>query len=355
MTKLLLIFGGPSAEHEVSLVSAKNIYEVLKKTDIEVTLVGITKNKIWKKIKGEDLLKTSFVSSLDLNLVGEPIELIKKESSLFVHFTDNLNEDLGPFEVAFPVIHGPYGEDGVLQTELSQLGLEFVGTDTLGCENSFDKAKTKNIIAKTDIPQVAYLVFNGERPTFNEIKEKLGTPFFVKPANMGSSVGISKVKTAEQMTLALIEAYKHDKKIIIEKGVVAREIECALLERKGLEASGLGEVKPNHDFYSYEAKYLDPNGADLIIPAQLDQDIANKIKKMAIECFEKLGCRDYSRADFFLTQQNEIYFNEINTHPGFTSISQFPMLWQQEGMIYKDLILQLVSNAESRVKRRMGK
>jgi len=352
MSHLAIIFGGPSAEHDVSLVSAKNIYEVLSGTQLKTSLLGVTKNKIWKLIKPTDLLKTDFIKPLNLDEVGLEINLTQEKDGVFIVSQGNQEERMGPIDVAFPIVHGPYGEDGQLQTELNQLGLEFIGSDFLSCENCFDKAKTKDILAEKNIPQVPHLVFSDENPNFNDLESRLGTPFFVKPASMGSSIGIAKVSEESQLMTALADARIHDKKIVIEKGVEAREIECAILENGEVVISGLGEIKSNHDFYSYEAKYLDPNGADLIIPAEVPEETKIKIQEMASQCFKILGCRDYARADFFLTQDQSIFFNEINTHPGFTNISQFPMLWKQEGVSYKDLILKLVNQA---TKRQTGK
>ncbi len=347
MKHVALIFGGPSAEHEVSLVSAKNIYQVLKETSLEVSLIGITKNRVWKLIKGDDLLKTNFVTPLDLNKVGSEIKLFQNNNHIYIEDLHHRHKNPQPVEVAFPIIHGPFGEDGQLQIELNEIGLPFVGCDSLSCENSFDKGKTKTIMASKGIPQARFLTFTTS-PSFTEVKNQLGLPFFVKPANMGSSIGISKVKGEDSFQKAINDAFLHDSKIVIEESITGREIECALLEGPELKASGLGEVVPKHEFYSYEAKYLDPNGADLIIPAKLDQKISDQIRSLAIDCFKALGCRDYARADFFLTADHKIYFNEINTHPGFTNISQFPMLWKQEGVDYKTLILTLLNQAYSR-------
>ena len=331
MSHIALIFGGPSAEHDVSLVSAKNILQALEETQFKVSLLGVTKDSIWKLIKPDDLKKTDFVTPLDLSQCGIEVKLSKTEDGVFIESTKSEGEKLGPIDVAFPIAHGPYGEDGSLQNELTQLGLSFVGSEALACEAAFDKGKTKSLMKEHGIPQV---------------------PFFVKPANMGSSVGIAKVRTEAELHQAIADARIFDGKIIIEKGVDARGIECALIEDPELQVSGLGEIKSNHDFYSYEAKYLDPNGAELIIPAILDDSKADEIKELAKKCFTLLGCRDFVRADFFLTKDGEIYFNEINTHPGCTNISLFPMLWKHEGLSYKDLVMKLVNNA---VKRQKGK
>jgi len=344
MKKLALIFGGPSAEHDVSLVSAKNIFQVLKEmSDIDVFLVGVTRTGVWKLIAAQDLMNTSFSNVINLDELGQVVKVILKNQEAYL--SSSSSEHYGPLDVAFPIIHGTYGEDGVLQRLLNEYKIKFVGTDSKACQNSFDKALTKKILNDQGIPQVPYLSFDEQPPAWQKVQDQLGLPLFVKPANMGSSIGISKVKNEEDYSKALLEAQKHDAKVVVEKGVKAREIECALLESDELQVSGLGEVIPHHEFYSYEAKYLDANGADIVIPANVDPEIAKKIQTMAKVCFKALGCRDYARADFFLDDNNNVFFNEINTHPGFTSISQFPMLWKQAGVTYPQLIKHLVHRA----------
>lgn len=348
MKHIALIFGGPSPEHDVSLVSAKNIFQVLTEAQFKVSLLGVTQQRTWKLIKGDDLLKTDFINPIKLDQLGIEVLLTPIDNKVFIQSMDSQDEKVGPVDIAFPIVHGPYGEDGELQGELNKMQLPFVGSDIFSCENSFDKVKTKDLLSQHKIPQVPYLVFTDENPSFGELDSKLGSPFFVKPANMGSSIGITKVSQQEDLATALAEARIHDKKIIIEKGVKAREIECALLEDGELKVSGMGEVIPHHDFYSYEAKYLDPQGADLVIPASVTPEQTQTIQAMALRAFQALDCRDFARADFFLTDSGEIYFNEINTHPGFTNISQFPMLWKQEGIAYKELIIKLINNANKR-------
>lgn len=347
MSQVALIFGGPSAEHDVSLVSAKNIYQVLATLPHQTFCLGITRQGQWRWIAGEDLIKTSFQQPLDLSQVGSAIELHRQGNRCLMNRVGS-NES-HPLDVAFPIIHGPFGEDGELQKRLAELGLAYVGTAVQGCINSFDKGLTKDLLTKAKVPQVPYLTVTSEAPSWNEVQQKLGAPLFVKPANMGSSIGISKVKTESDYRPALAAAREHDSKILIEKGIRARELECALLETdKGLEVTGLGEVIPRHEFYSYEAKYLDAKGADIVIPAEVQRDVVLKVQELAKQAFQALGCQDYARADFFMDETGAIYFNEINTHPGFTNISQFPMLWKQEGLSYPDLISHLLQRALQR-------
>lgn len=356
MSQVALIFGGPSGEHEVSLVSAKNIYEAIASTQLKTNLLGVSKDGGWYLVKPDDLSSTSFETPLNISEKGMPIELVKTDEGIFIQAQASDTEKIGPIDAAFPIIHGPYGEDGVLQGELNTLGLSFVGSDMLACENCLDKVKTREIIAGTAVKQAEFLAFQDSNPEYEDVKEKLGLPFFVKPARIGSSVGITKVSKKEDFLKALADARIHDNKIIIEKMVKGREVECAVLETEdGPQVTqALCEIVSHHDFYSYEAKYIDPNGADLIIPADVPAESIEAIRKAAALCFEKLECRDYCRADFFLGDDGEVYFNEINTHPGFTSISQFPNLWIQEGVQYKDLILQLFKRAMDRAQAAKG-
>lgn len=348
MKHIIILFGGPTPEHDVSLVSAKNVYSAIIGDENQVTLIGITKDRVWKLVEAKDLLETSFVTPLNLDACGTPIELTKRDGKVMIECLNNQDSPSAPVDIAFPVIHGPYGEDGTLQNELNAIGLPFVGTDATACKVTFDKELTKKRIGETTISQGKYLSFSGNAPAFETVEAALGTPFFVKPANMGSSIGISKVSYRDEYPAAISSALEHDSKVVLEKGIVGREIECAILELDQPKASGLGEVCPNHEFYSYEAKYLDPKGADLIIPALIEEPLKSKIRDLAIECFETLECRDYARVDFFVTEDEKIYFNEINTYPGFTAISQFPLLWKQEGIEYKELINRLIEKGLSR-------
>lgn len=349
-----LIFGGPSAEHDVSLVSAKNIYIQLKEIVENVVLLGVTREREWKLVEEAHLLSTNFKKPLDLTQVGTEVFCKSDGHNVLIYDQHGNHVSEEPIDLAFPIIHGPYGEDGELQNMMSEWDLPFVGSASAGCAHAFDKGKTKNILKDHDIPQASFFIFEKEAPSFKEIEEKLGLPVFVKPANMGSSLGISKVKSEGDWDKALSEAKKHDKKILIEKSIEnGREIECALLETDaGLQVTGLGEIKPNHEFYSYDAKYIDPNGAELIIPAVVDPGVEQKIQDLAKKCFEKLGCRDYARADFFIGANNEVFFNEINTHPGFTNISMFPSLWAHEGIEARELVSKLIDRVKERIDKR---
>ena len=344
MKSIALIFGGPSEEHTVSLVSAKNIFEVLKETDLQVFPIGVTHKKEWKLIKGEELLKHDFQTPINLDDIGDKVLLVNKENSVQL-ISQADHKSMGTVDAAFPICHGPFGEDGKLQSFLEDIQLPFVGSSSLACSISLDKDKTKAMIKSTDVPQVPYIKLTEKLP-FKTLTQNLQLPWFVKPANLGSSIGISKVKSEEAYKEALDLAFKYDNKVVVEQGVTGQEVECAILEKEGkLLVTGTGEICPNHEFYSYEAKYIDPNGAQLIFPANITSEVVVKIQDYAKKAFKALGCRGYARVDFFVSEGGQIYFNELNTHPGFTNISMFPKLWEREGLSYKDLILQMIKEA----------
>ena len=329
-----VLFGGPSGEHDVSLASGKNIALALQESGFPILCVGIEKkedNPQWREIPMEDLAKTTLDNPIDISALGSPIapkDLAQK------------------VKCAFPICHGPFGEDGELQSQLQNLKLPYVGTEPLGCSLSLDKAKTKEVIAQVPLAQTPFLVTTDPKFSFEEATAKLQLPLFVKPCAMGSSVGISRVTKVEEWQKAITLAFQHDNTIVIEQGLEGRELECALLEtEQGLQVSGIAEIVSHHDFYSYEAKYLDPKGAALIYPAKISEENKGKIQEAAKQAFRALKCRDYARADFFLTAKGEVIFNEINTHPGFTKISQFPSLCKHMGMSYGDLVSGMVLRA----------
>jgi len=327
-----LVFGGPSGEHDVSLESAKNIAQAIQGLSCGLSLLGITRNGQWRQIPFADLQKTSMKEPIDLARLGVPAESWEKD-----------------IDVAFPICHGPFGEDGTLQQLFVDAGIPYVGSEPESCRDCLDKALTKAKISTSDLLQAPYLVTQDKSFSFAEATRVMTLPLFVKPSSMGSSVGISKVSNEEQWASALEEAFLYDSTVVVEQGLVGREVECALLETEsGIQVSGTAEIVSSHDFYSYEAKYLDPKGAEFIYPAKLEPDVETALKVAAQTAFRALGCRDFVRADFFVTPENQIYFNELNTHPGFTSISQFPMLWKREGLSYEELIRGLIVRAVRR-------
>ncbi len=313
--RVAVLFGGKSAEHEVSIRSAKNVVAALDPEKYEVTEIQISKTERW-------LPTESFLQSVD---------------------------------VVFPVLHGPFGEDGTMQGLLKLANVPFVGPSVLGSAVAMDKDVTKRLLRDAGIPIGDFLVTTKTDPvSFKKAKKRLGIPLFIKPANLGSSVGVYKVKTETEYDAAIGNALKFDTKVMIETFIKGREMECAILGNEDPRASVVGEIIPRyeeHEFYSYEAKYLDENGAGLEIPAKIPKKIEKKIQDIAIKTFKVLACEGMSRVDCFLTDKGEVIVNEINTIPGFTSISMYPKLWEASGIPPKKLVDTLIALAIARFKR----
>jgi D-alanine-D-alanine ligase len=339
-----IIFGGKSAEHEVSLQSAKNVYDAIDRSRFEPVLIGIDKNGVWRSMGDSlSLLNTGDPRRISLNPSGAPVALPPASAGLLSSQSAN-----GPrLDVIFPILHGPLGEDGTVQGMLKLAGVPFVGSGVLGSAVGMDKDVMKRLFRDAGIPIGKFLTFKSREklPSFAEIETALGSPFFVKPANMGSSVGISKVKSEAEYADAVREAFIYDVKIIIEEFIPGREIECAVLGNENPIASIPGEVIPTHEFYSYDAKYIDENGARLEIPAKLDDGCQRTIQELSIKAFKTLCCDGLSRVDFFLKENGEALLNEINTMPGFTKISMYPKLWEASGIGYTELISRLIDLA----------
>jgi len=344
-----IIFGGKSAEHEVSLQSAKNVYDAIDRDRFEPVLIGIDKNGVWRSTGGSlSLLNSSDPRRISLNTSGAPVTLgPASEGRLSVQADKAALPPNLKLDVVFPILHGPLGEDGTVQGLLKLAGVPFVGTGVLGSAVGMDKDVMKRLFRDAGLPIGKFLTFKSHEkiPSFAEIEAALQSPFFVKPANMGSSVGINKVRSEAEYENAVKEAFKYDVKIIIEEFIPGREIECAVLGNENPAASIPGEVIPTHEFYSYDAKYIDENGARLEIPAKIDDDCKKRIQELAIKVFQTLCCEGLSRVDFFLKKNGEILVNEINTMPGFTRISMYPKLWEASGIGYTELISRLIELA----------
>lgn len=310
--KLGVIFGGRSAEHEVSINSAKNIINSLSKDKYEVIPIKIGKDG-----------KIPFAK-------------------------------LSKLDVAFPIIHGPFGEDGSLQGVLKILNIPFVGPSVLGSAVGMDKDVMKRLLSEAGIKNAKAVVLKqNQKLTFEKVKATLGLPVFVKPANLGSSVGVSKVENKKEFMNAINEAFKYDTKILIEEAIVGRELECSVLGNEKPIASPIGEVIMNtSSFYSYDAKYIEADGAITEIPAKnLSKTDIKKLQETALKVFEVLYCEGLSRVDMFLTKKGEIYVNEINTLPGFTNISMYPKLFAIAGISQTELIDKLILLAIERFER----
>lgn len=340
---LAVVFGGKSAEHEVSIISAKNVYLALDKNKYSLFPLGISRTGEWFLLSEKDFLNKK--NPFEKGSNQKPVSFLKEKDSFFI-LKDKQRIKI---DVAFPVLHGPFGEDGTVQGFLKLFDVPFVGPGVLGSAVGMDKDFAKRLLENSGIPVSPFLVFKkGEKIDFKKVKKILGLPLFIKPANLGSSVGISKVKDEKDFKKAIKKAFSYDLKIILEKTIVGREIECSILGDEDLLASVLGEITPNHEFYSYKAKYLDDKGADLIIPAKLNKKTENRVKDLAKKTFEVLGLSGMSRVDFFVTFKDEIYVNEVNTIPGFTQISMYPKLLEKSGINQKALVDKLITLALKR-------
>ncbi len=342
--RVAVLFGGKSAEHEVSIQSAKNVVESLDKNKYEIVLIGIDKKGDWHVCPPQYLLDSSFDHQKSLPTTDEVSFVIKSQGNNLV--TMSGQEQVGAIDVVFPVLHGPYGEDGSMQGLLKLANVPFVGSGVLGSAVGMDKDVMKRLLKAADLPVADFLVFRkGEKITFEEIEKKLGLPFFLKPANLGSSIGVSKVKNKEQFEKSLEEAFLYDTKIIVEQFIKCRELECAVLGNDNPDASTVGEVVPTHEFYDYDAKYFDENGAILKIPADISEDKIKEVQQLAVKAFNALCLDGMARIDFFLSEDGKIYVNEANTIPGFTNISMYPKLWEASGISNEELVDRLVSLA----------
>lgn len=347
-----IIFGGKSAEHEVSLQSAKNVIDAIDKEKYNPILIGIDKSGKWLLNKSSNfLLHSNSPQQIKLNRSGDRVALIPQNNGKISNLAkSDFKESV---DVAFPILHGPFGEDGTVQGLLKLAGIPFVGSGVLGSAIGMDKDVMKRLLrdAKIPIPKFMVLKVNEKLPPYASIAEELGTPFFVKPANLGSSVGVSKVSQKSEYASAVGLAFEFDNKILIEQHIEGRELECSVLGNDDPIASVPGEVVPTHEFYSYEAKYIDEKGALLEIPAKISEKIIKRIQQLAIATFKTLSCEGLGRVDFFLKTDKKIVVNEINTIPGFTAISMYPRLWEASGISYTELIDRLIQLALERFEK----
>ncbi len=342
MKKLGVIFGGMSTEDKVSCISGASVIENLNKEKYEVFPIFIDKNGNWFKVEitEENKLK---------------MENKKQIENVFTY--------LKQMDLIFPILHGLYGEDGTIQGLLELLKVPYVGCGVLASSVGMDKVYTKIIFDKANIKQAKYVYIRGYNDkyiyvddSFNEkildlkeilnvVIEKIKFPMFVKPSNSGSSVGISKVNSKEELEKAIIEASKFDRKILIEEGIDGREVECAVLGNENVISSCVGEIKSSDEFYSYDAKYKSKESKTLI-PAKISAEKSEEIRKLAVKAFKAIDGKGLSRVDFFIENESEtVYINELNTLPGFTNISMYPKLFEQVGINYSDLLDKLINLA----------
>ena len=335
-----IIFGGASKEHNVSLVSAKCLLQALNRDKWTPELLGISREGHWYRVSETELKRTTF---------DQPIDVRHGELIFQRHPQGQLGAWLQPLRVdlAFPIVHGTTGEDGTLQGFLETLGLPFVGCGVTASALAMDKEFTKILLAQEGIPIVPFLVVRdpSRPPSYTAASDQLGSTLFVKPCNSGSSVGVTKVHQSSQWLPALEEAFRHDRKVLVEKAITGDEIEVAIKGRyPNIKASLPGTFQLNSEFYSYDAKYLSKEETTYKIPAVSDPELLKKLNDYAVRAFTAIGGEGLARIDFFL-DQGSLYLNEINTLPGFTPISMYPMLWEKSGVAYSDLVDELLELA----------
>jgi D-alanine-D-alanine ligase len=352
-----IVFGGRSGEHEVSVASARSVLGAIDRTRYEALPIAIGRNGQWLAgVDPQHLMAPGDTAPSDAAL--DDVEVSGFARLPQVRDQGQGAARLEQVDVIFPVLHGTYGEDGALQGMLEMAGLPYVGCDVLGAALGMDKDKAKTLFQVAGLPVVPWsTVFRREvedalDATVARIANRFGYPVFVKPANMGSSVGVGKAHDAVELRNALREAARFDRKIVVEQAINAREIECAVLGNDDPEASIVGEIVPSKEFYDYEAKYLD-GASQLLIPAPIPDDLALRVRAMAVQAFRALDLAGLARVDFFLERgTQQVYLNEVNTMPGFTSISMYPKLWEASGLPYPQLITRLIELALDRYQDR---
>jgi D-alanine-D-alanine ligase len=357
--RVAVLFGGRSAEHEISCISARSVIDALDPERNEVVPIGITREGRWHLLPGPPSLPSETGRMPEVtDGTGRTVDLDTEGASSELVVADGSRT---PIDVVFPVLHGPMGEDGSVQGMLELAGVPYVGAGVLGSAIGMDKAVQKTLFASAGLPVVAWDVARESEWTEDPERvaaraETLGYPVFVKPATLGSSVGVTKAHAPDELAPALAEAFRYARKALIEHGIEgAREVECAVLGNDDPIASVAGEIVPlGHEFYDYKAKYLDELGARLEIPATLDPATMESIQRMAVAAFRATECAGMARVDFFLGG-DDLWVNEINTIPGFTSISMYPKLWQASGLSYPELVERLIDLAIERREAERGK
>ncbi|NLO89895.1 MAG: D-alanine--D-alanine ligase [Clostridia bacterium] len=344
-----ILFGGRSGEHEVSILSAGSVYKALDRDKFEPVAIAISKEGTWYLMEDpEDVFKKG---EIDFDK-GKPVTILCQPVKN--NFVTLDGKALEPLDVVFPVLHGTFGEDGTVQGLLDLAGIPYVGAGVLASAAGMDKVIMKKLFRHAGLPVVKDMAVmrrefqEDPHGVISRIEENIPYPCFVKPANLGSSVGVSKAKNREELAAALEEAAIYDRKLVVEQGVEAREIECSVMGNDHPRCSVPGEIIPSGEFYDYEAKYLSGQ-SELIIPAPLSEEQRERVRRLAVEAFKAVDCSGLARVDFFVTKDTgEIYVNEINTMPGFTKISMFPKLWEASGVPYGELLTRLIDLAFER-------
>lgn len=351
--RIAVLFGGMSSEHEVSRVSAASVIENLPKDRYEVCCIGITKKGRWLYYPGDYSLIATGQWEQDPDCVPAMLSPDRVLGGV-VKLMSDFSVSYLRIDAVFPVLHGKNGEDGTMQGLLALSGLPYVGCDTLSSAVCMDKGMTHLVLENAGIRMASYVEVRNtaiSQELLEQIVAKLGLPLFVKPAAAGSSVGVSKVFDRKGLKKAVQLAFSHDKKVLVEQYIQGREIECAVLGNAELVASRVGEIVPAEEFYSYEAKYISGD-SKLFIPADVPEETENEIRRIAAKAFTALGCFGMARVDFFLQEDGDIILNEVNTIPGFTSISMYPKLLEASGIPYPELLHRLIELAIERENQR---
>ncbi len=353
-----IIFGGRSGEHEVSLRSARAVADAIDRNRYRVTLIGISRSGHWRLLSDEQFRQITDRPLASIGDEGREIFLLPSGTKGQMLDAREPQEHLGTLDVVLPLLHGPCGEDGTVQGFLELANVPYVGAGVLGSAVGMDKDVQKRLLHEAGLPITPFFALTTTRwathaVVVREQATALGFPLFIKPANMGSSVGVSKVHDLSELDAAISLAFRFDTKALVEKGIDAREIECAVLGNDDPQVSVPGEVRSRSEFYSYEAKYIDENGAELLIPAPISEAQAAEVRRLAAAAFTTLECAGLARIDLFLERRSgRFLINEINTIPGFTSISMYPKLWEASGCSFAQLIDRLIALAMERHTRR---
>ncbi len=355
-----LIFGGKSGEHEVSLASAQSVARAINRDKYEIAMIGITKEGRWlvgdhalahlAMLAPTPLLKNGFEKTNGAAHAVDSNELIPRGTNGLT-----TSSPLREIDVAFPLLHGPFGEDGTVQGLLELVDMPYVGAGVAASAVGMDKALMKAIFRAQGLPTPDWIVIlrsdweKQPEETIHRVESAFGYPCFVKPANLGSSVGVTKAHNWDELTQALVTASEYDRRIVAERAIDGREIECSVLGNDEPIASTPGEIVPRREFYDYAAKYADQSGTELVIPADLDPAVTRATQELAIRAFRAIDCSGMARVDMFLERANgKIILNEINTIPGFTAVSMYPRMWEKSGIPYPDLIDRLIQLALDR-------
>ncbi|QZY55471.1 D-alanine--D-alanine ligase [Crassaminicella profunda] len=359
MTKKInvaIVFGSKSGEHEISLMSATSVMNAIDKEKYNVLPIGITKEGQWMIYNGP----TQNIET------GEWEKIAKKESKenpnnrvSVIPLSGEVKKISDMVDVVFPVLHGPFGEDGTIQGLLEMIDVPYVGAGVLASAVGMDKVYTKKVFEHEGLPVGNYMTImrskfrENQQEIIDRVEKEFEYPVFLKPANLGSSVGISKAHNREELIKGIKKAAEHDRKVVLEAFIKGREIECAVLGNEEAEASIVGEILPSHEFYDYNAKYFDDGKSKIVIPASIPKDKAEEIREMAVKAYKSIDCSGLARVDFFLEEDTmKVYINEVNTMPGFTKYSMYPLLWEQTGLSYSMLIDRLITLALERYKEK---